>query len=43
MRNKKPPSPGIAGELEELSTILAIRSEEEEAYNIQFGEGDDVE
>jgi len=43
MRNKKQPSPGIAGELEELSTILAISSEEEEAYNMQFGEGGDVE
>lgn len=38
MRNKGQPSPGIAGELEELNTILAVSPEEEDAYNMQFGE-----
>jgi len=43
MRNKKRTSPGIAGELEELNTLLAISPEEEEAYNMQFGDSGDVE
>ena len=43
MRNKKKTSPGIAGEFEELSTLLAVTSEEEDAYNVQFGENGDVE
>lgn len=38
MRNKKRTSPGIAGELEELDTLLAIRPGEEDAYNMQFEE-----
>ena len=38
MRNKKQTSPGIAGEFEELNTILAVSPEEEDAYNMQFGE-----
>ena len=33
MRNKKQSSPGIAGELEELDTLLAVSPEEEDAYN----------
>lgn len=36
MRNQKQSVPGIAGELEELNTLLAFSPEEEEAYNIQF-------
>jgi hypothetical protein len=32
MRNKKRTSPGIAGEFEELNTLLAICPEEEDAY-----------
>ena len=43
MRNKKQTSPGIAGELEELTTILAASPEEENAYNMQFGESGDIE
>jgi hypothetical protein len=43
MRNKKQTSPGIAGELEELNTLLAISPEEEEAYNMQFGDSGHVE
>lgn len=43
MRNKKQASSGIAGELEELDTILAISSEEKEAYNMQFRKGNDTE
>ena len=43
MRNKRRTSPGIAGELEELNTILAVSPEEEDAYNMQFGESGDVE
>ena len=43
MRNKKQINPGIAGELEELNTILTVSPEEEEAYNLQFGESGDVE
>src|SRR5215469_14140919 len=38
MRNQKQPSPGIAGELEELNTILAVSPEEVDAYNIQLEE-----
>ncbi len=41
MRNKKQASSGIAGELEELDTFLAISPEEEEAYNMQFGKNDE--
>jgi hypothetical protein len=43
MRNKKQTSPGIAGEFEELNTLLAVSPEEEDAYNMQFGESGDVE
>ena len=43
MRNKKKTSPGIAGELEELSTLLAVTSEEEVAYDLQFRENGDIE
>jgi hypothetical protein len=32
VRNKKRTSPGIAGEFEELNTLLAVSPEEEEAY-----------
>jgi hypothetical protein len=38
MRNQKQTSPGIAGELDQLNTVLTISPEEEEAYNIQFEE-----
>lgn len=38
MRKKNQSSPGIAGEFEELDTLLAISPEEEDAYNVQFGE-----
>lgn len=38
MRNKGQPGPGIAGELEELNTILSLSPEEENAYNRQFEE-----
>lgn len=37
MRNKKQTRPGIAGEIEELDTLLAVSPEEEEAYNMEFG------
>jgi hypothetical protein len=43
MRNKKQTSPGIAGEFEELNTLLAVSPEEEDAHNTQFGESGDVE
>jgi hypothetical protein len=43
MRGKKKTSPGIAGELEELNTILAVNPEEEDAYNMQFEESGEVE
>jgi len=43
LRNKKQTSPGIAGEFEELNTLLAVSPEEEDAYNMQFGESGDVE
>ena len=33
LRNKKQSCPGIAGELEELNTLLAISPEEEDAYS----------
>jgi len=39
MRNKNQTSLGIAGELEELNTLLAVSPEEEEAYNMQFDDG----
>ena len=42
IRKKKQTSPGIAGELEELNTILAFSPEEEEAYSMQFGDGNEV-
>ena len=38
MRKKNQTSPGIAGELEELNTLLTVSPEEEDAYNKQFGE-----
>jgi hypothetical protein len=38
MRKKNQTSLGIAGELEELNTILTVSPEEEDPYNIQFGE-----
>ena len=43
MRNKKQTSPGIAGELEELNTLLAVSPDEEDAYNMQFEENRDIE
>ena len=33
MRNTKQASPGIAGEFEELTTLLAVSPEEEDAHN----------
>lgn len=36
MRQRNQISPGIAGELEKLDTLLAVKQEEEEAYNNQF-------
>ena len=42
MQNKNQVSPGIAGELEELSTLLAVSPEEEVAYNMQFGDSSDM-
>ena len=41
MRNKKRTGLGIAGELEELNTLLVVSPEEEDAYNMQFGDSDD--
>lgn len=38
MRKKNQTSPGIAGELEKLNTLLVVSPEEEDAYNMQFGE-----
>lgn len=38
IRNQNQISPGIAGELEELDTILDVSPEEEDAYSMQFGE-----
>ncbi len=43
MRNKKQASPGLAGEFEELNTLLTVSPEEEDAYSRQFGDGDDGE
>jgi hypothetical protein len=42
MRNRNRTSPGIAGELEQLNALLAVSSEEEEAYNMQFGDSGEV-
>ena len=42
MRKKNQISPGIAGELEKLDSLLAFNPEEEEAYNMQFGESGDM-
>src|SRR6202049_289562 len=36
MRKKNQTSPGIAGELEKLNTLLVVSPEEEDAYNLQF-------
>ena len=36
MQKKNQVSQGLAGELEKLSTLLAVSPEEEDAYNIQF-------
>ena len=41
MRQNEQISPGIAGEFEELNTLLVISPEEEEAYSMQFGESDE--
>jgi transcription elongation factor Elf1 len=38
MQKNIQPSPGIAGQLEALNTLLSLSPEEEEAYNAQFGE-----
>ena len=43
MRNKNQASLGIAGELEELNTLLAVSPEEENAYNMHFGESGEGE
>jgi len=43
MRNKNQTSPGIAGDLEKLNTLLAFSPEEEDAYKMQLGESGDVE
>ena len=43
MGGKNQTSPGIAGQLEELDTILAVSPEEEDAYNMPFGESGDAE
>lgn len=42
MRKKNQSSPGIAGELEELNTLLSVSPEEEEAYTMQFGDSGDM-
>lgn len=42
MRKKNQISPGIAGELEKLNTLLAVSPEEEAAYNMQFGDSGDL-
>jgi hypothetical protein len=44
MRNEKQTSPGIAGEFEELNTLLATSSEDEDecAYTIRSEESDDI-
>src|SRR5215831_6626669 len=41
MRYKKKTGPGIAGEYEELNTLLAISPEEEDAYNGEFSDSAD--
>jgi hypothetical protein len=43
MRDRSKTSPGIAGEFEELNALLAVTPEEENAYNVQFGDGGDIE
>jgi hypothetical protein len=43
MRNKKQTSSGLAGEFEELNTLLVIKPEEEDAYMKWFGNSGDVE
>src|SRR6266852_5679529 len=43
MRNKKQTSPGVAGEFEELNSLLAVSPEEEDDYNMQFEESGDIE
>ena len=43
MRNKMQTSPGIAGEFEELNTLLAVSPEEEDAYNKQCGDSGAIE
>lgn len=42
MRKKNQISPGIAGELEKLNTLLAVSPEEEDTYNMQFGDSGDM-
>lgn len=42
MRKKNQISPGIAGELEKLNTLLAVSPEEEAAYNMQFNDSSDM-
>ena len=42
MRKKNQKGPGIAGELEELNSLLAVSPEEEDAYKMQFGASDEV-
>jgi hypothetical protein len=41
MRNRNRTSPGIAGELEELDSLLSVSPEEEDAYNMRFGDSGD--
>ena len=42
MRKKNQISPGIAGELEKLITLLNVNPEEEVAYNMQFDDSSDM-
>ena len=42
MRKNNQSSPGIAGQLEELNTLLTLNPEEEEAYYRQFGDSGDI-
>jgi hypothetical protein len=42
MRKKNQSSPGVAGELEQLYVLLAVSPEEEEVYNMLFGDSGDV-
>lgn len=42
MRKKNQISPGIAGELEQLNTLLAVSPEEKDAYNMQIGDSADM-